>query len=53
MSSPTVLALTGLLTWALALLVLMEIIRSARVVSGQMPASQPAAPNAWPLAGVA
>lgn len=40
MSSPTVLALTGLIAWALALLVLMEALRSKLVVSGQVPSNQ-------------
>jgi uncharacterized MAPEG superfamily protein len=40
MSTPTVLVLTGLIAWALALLVLMEIIRSMMVVSGRLPANQ-------------
>lgn len=39
MSQPTVLALTGLITWALALLVLMEIIRSWLVLTRQVPAN--------------
>lgn len=40
MSSPTVLALTGLIAWALALLVLMEALRSKLVVAGQVPSNQ-------------
>jgi uncharacterized MAPEG superfamily protein len=40
MSSATVVALTGLIAWALALLVLMEIIRSMMVVSGRVPANR-------------
>ena len=40
MSSPTVLALTGLIAWALALLVLMETLRSKLVVLGQVPSNQ-------------
>ena len=40
MSSPTVIALTGLIAWALALLVLMEILRSRLVLSRQIEANQ-------------
>lgn len=40
MSSPTVAALTGLIVWALALLVLMEVLRSKLVISGRIPANQ-------------
>src|SRR5689334_19292855 len=39
MSSPTIVALTGFITWALLLLVLMEIIRSQLVLSGRVPAN--------------
>lgn len=39
MASPTVFALTGFAAWALALLVLMEIIRSRLVVTGKVPAN--------------
>jgi uncharacterized MAPEG superfamily protein len=39
MSNPTILALTGFIAWSLALLVLMEVIRSKLVLSGQFPAS--------------
>jgi uncharacterized MAPEG superfamily protein len=39
MSTPTVLALTGLIAWALALLVLMELLRSRMVIAGQVPAN--------------
>jgi uncharacterized MAPEG superfamily protein len=39
MSSPTALALTGFIAWALALLVLMEALRSWLVVSGRVPAN--------------
>lgn len=37
--SPTLLALTGFLAWTLALLVLMEGIRSALVTTGKVPAN--------------
>ena len=39
MSSPTILALTGLIAWTLALLVLMEALRSRLVMTGTVPAN--------------
>lgn len=39
MSSPTIVALTGFVAWALVLLVLMEAIRTKMVVSGQVAAN--------------
>lgn len=39
MTSPTAFALTGFIAWALALLVLMEAIRSSLVASGKVPAN--------------
>lgn len=39
MSNPTVLALTGFIAWSLALLILMEVIRSKMVVTGEKPAN--------------
>lgn len=39
MDTPTALALLGFIAWTLALLVLMEIIRSGLVVSGRVPAN--------------
>lgn len=37
--TPTLIALTGLIGWALALLILMEVIRSGLVVTGRVPAN--------------
>lgn len=37
--TPTIIALLGLIGWTLLLLVLMEVIRSALVVSGKVPAN--------------
>lgn len=39
MASPSVIALTGFITWALLLLVLMETIRSQLVLRGKVPAN--------------
>lgn len=39
MVSPTAFALTGFIAWTLALLVLMETIRSRMVLSGEVPAN--------------
>jgi uncharacterized MAPEG superfamily protein len=39
MANPTVLALTGFIGWALALLVWMEVLRSRMVLTGAVPAS--------------
>lgn len=39
MSSPTALALTGFIAWALALLVVMEAIRAKLVMTGEVPAN--------------
>jgi uncharacterized MAPEG superfamily protein len=39
MTSPTALALTGFIAWSLALLVLMEVLRSRLVMSGRVPAN--------------
>ena len=39
MSSPTAIALTGFVTWALFLLVLMEVIRSKMVITKEVPAN--------------
>jgi uncharacterized MAPEG superfamily protein len=39
MTSPTALALTGFIAWALALLVLMEVLRTWLVMSGRVPAN--------------
>jgi uncharacterized MAPEG superfamily protein len=39
MASPSVFALTGFLAWALALLVLMEVMRSQLVLRGKWPAN--------------
>jgi len=39
MSSPTAIALTGLIAWSLALLVLMEVLRVGLVASKQVPAN--------------
>ncbi len=39
MTSPTVVALTGFMVWALALLVLMEGIRTRLVLAGEVPAN--------------
>lgn len=39
MNSPTAIALTGFIAWTLALLVLMEAIRSKMVLTGQVPAN--------------
>jgi len=46
MSSPSVIALTGFIAWALLLLVLMEIIRTALVASGKVAANGFAPDNA-------
>jgi len=46
MSSPSAIALTGFIAWALLLLVLMEIIRTALVASGKMAANGFAPDNA-------
>ncbi len=40
MSSPTALALTGFIAWALALLLLMEVVRSVLVLTGRVPANE-------------
>lgn len=37
--TPTLIALTGLIGWTLALLILMEVIRSGLVVTGRVPAN--------------
>ena len=39
MSNPTALALTGFIAWSLALLVLMEVIRSKLVITKEVPAN--------------
>jgi uncharacterized MAPEG superfamily protein len=39
MSNPTALALTAFIAWSLALLVLMEVIRSKLVITGEVPAN--------------
>lgn len=39
MTSPTAVALTGFIAWALALLVLMEAMRSSLVATGKVPAN--------------
>lgn len=39
MPNPTALALTGFIAWALALLILMEAIRTKLVMTGEVPAS--------------
>jgi uncharacterized MAPEG superfamily protein len=39
MSTPTVVALTGFIAWALALLVLMEAIRAKQVLTKEVPAN--------------
>jgi len=46
MSSPSAIALTGFIAWALLLLVLMEIIRTALVASGKVAANGFAPDNA-------
>ncbi len=40
MSTPTAMALTGFIAWALALLVLMEVMRSVLVLTGRVPANE-------------
>lgn len=40
MSSPTSMALTGFIAWALALLVVMEVMRSALVLTRRVPANE-------------
>ena len=51
MSSPTALALTGFIAWSLALLVLMEAIRSKMVLTGEVAANgfDPANSNLAPF----
>jgi uncharacterized MAPEG superfamily protein len=39
MSTPTATALTGFIAWALALLLLMEVVRSVLVLTGRVPAN--------------
>jgi uncharacterized MAPEG superfamily protein len=40
MSTPTAIALTGFIAWALALLLLMEVMRSVLVLTGRVPANE-------------
>ena len=40
MSTPTAMALTGFMAWALALLLLMEVMRSVLVLTGRVPANE-------------
>ena len=39
MTSPSSIALTGFITWALLLLVLMEVVRAQLVLRGKVPAN--------------